>query len=53
MTAHASVGMFILAAGNSPSSPHICWEGNDMETDLEPNIRFQIQRDPDWSTANR
>jgi hypothetical protein len=31
---------------------HIYWEGTDLGTDPDPNIRFEIRRDADASTAS-
>jgi hypothetical protein len=53
LTAHAASRAHVHAQGqHAVALPHIYWQGTDLGTDPDPNIRFQIQRDADASTAS-
>jgi hypothetical protein len=45
--AHAHIGH-----QHAVAHPHIYWQGTDLGTDPDSNIRFEIRRDADASTAS-
>jgi hypothetical protein len=57
VTAHAAPRAQVHAHGHLQghhvaATRHIYWQGTDLGTDPDPNIRIQIRRDADASTAS-
>jgi hypothetical protein len=54
LTAHASPREPVHAVDHKVAAtyPHIYWQGTDLGTDPDPQIRFQIRRDADMSSSN-